>query len=176
MAEQEAEHSEALTQALFTAAGRPEGFTVQLAPEQELRLALSGHGELTLWVSGKAEPEAAPAQVSSTGGRREGEQERIRLTGRVASSPRYAPLRNRGLRVGFTLAEHPTDGETIFHSVYSTGDFARRIQRANPQLGEEVSVEGVRQQRTEMRSGRQRQVTSVYCYGLRIASERTTLP
>jgi hypothetical protein len=172
MTEQEENKRSALESALYAAASSEAGFALHIRPDDELRLALSGHGELTLWIAPQ-NSRATPLLAPKTPAPREADERgRVRITGRIASPVRYAPLKNKGLRVGFTLAEHLEDGETRYHRVYATGDYARRTQRKDPQLGvgDEVTIEGARQRRTVVQNGRERELEEIYCYGLRVST------
>src|SRR5438876_2977187 len=74
------------------------------------------------------------------------QQERVKVQGRLGANPVYKTLRDGGLRVGFSLAEHIASrdtrkpDDTVWHKVYSTRRYAERIQGLDLRRGMLVEI------------------------------------
>ena len=113
-------------------------------------------------------PEPGPASEPSGAPRAAERPERIRITGRLAYDPQIQTLPSGERRVSFSLAEHTDDGQTIYHSVYSTKQFAERIAARDLHKGDRVELAGARQTaRRKDRDGRERLVPVIYAYGVK---------
>lgn len=92
----------------------------------------------------------SPAAVGSP--ETEANPDRVKnLRGRVATKPNLAPTPQGKARVQFVLAEHQEhEGEeqTIFHRVYTLNKQAESLGRRGLAVGQQVGVDGYRQQRT----------------------------
>jgi len=161
----------------YRKASTAEGFVVELHAEDVFSIQLA-RGEVTLFIkSALAGPgvedekavEASPERETQVANRTERETRRLRIRGRLASEPQYAPLPRRGLRVSFVVAARHADAGTIFHRAYATGDYARRIQAKNPVKGDEVTIDGERHvNRIRQADGGVKESPLLYCYGLRV--------
>jgi single-stranded DNA-binding protein len=95
-------------------------------------------------------------------------QPRIRLTGRIAYTPKIHEFPRGGIRVTFSLAEHLDDGSTVYHNVYSTKRFAERIRDRGLQKGDLVELAGSRQlAKRRDKDGTERLVPVIYAYGVK---------
>jgi len=97
----------------------------------------------------------------------EQEQTRVKnLRGRVATDPNLQPTPGGKPRVQFVLAEHiqsEGDEQTVFHRVYTLNKQAESLQKRGLEKGQQVGVEGYRQQReTKKRDGSLAQGEVIY--------------
>lgn len=101
--------------------------------------------------------------------RTEQDKNRVRITGRVGADPHFRESGKSGLIVNFPLAEHVEGQEQpTWHKVYTTGDRARRLQEKPIVKGQEVRVDGYRQERErQTRDGKTETVVSVYAAHIR---------
>jgi hypothetical protein len=161
-------------------ASRPDGLSLELAEGDLITISVS-HGRVSLFLEaapGDSEPEREASEPISTDEEptsdlNDGQPERqtrtrIRLSGRLASEPSYAPLPRRGLRVSFVVAEPHGDNGPTYHRAYSTGEYARRIQAKNPHKGDRVTIDGERHtNRIRQADGGYKESLLLYCYGVR---------
>lgn len=95
-------------------------------------------------------------------------EQRVRITGRLAYEPQIHEMPNGGRRVSFSLAEHTDDDQTLYHSVYSTKQFADRIAGRDLHKGDRIELVGARQMaRKKDKDGHERLVPVIYAYGVK---------
>jgi hypothetical protein len=161
----------------------------------EHRTALQvGGGSLILWTARKPSPRsveasaesvspaaAVPATASSSSPDREdpgeNDRERVSLTGRIGSAPRFRTTPNGTLVGSFSLGVHPEPGKTEWHAVVTFGSRAEKLQEGALGKGDKVAIVGYphERQRTDGKTGVTKTITEIDATVVKKPSQIATL-
>jgi hypothetical protein len=92
----------------------------------------------------------------------------LKLQGRLAATPHF-DIRGDHARVNFVLAQRQEDGSAVYHSMYSTREYAKRLSGKGLAKGQIIEVTGVWQ--THVTKGKQGELVErkvFYCYGAKV--------
>ena len=144
--------------------------TIKIPAGENVQIVIIPHGEVTIMVNRMgSEPIHADAPVVEAPAQTEQkpEREKVDITGRIATDPKYSERKAGRRTLKFVLAEHPEPATTNFHKITMWNE---RADKYNGTLtkGEEVRVVGNLREftYTDKKTGEKKQGSEIYAWGV----------